>query len=434
MNLQIKVPIEVIEQQANEYFQETLLHDEQGGSMIDLKVTKTAPIKVIGQGGYLLLTAKMHVWAKMKLKKQLLGVFDVYTPQVDKTEFDIEVQYRLKPILNSSWQLLTQTSGTFDWLQKPYMEMVVMKIGLAGILTPFIQAQVNTFAQIIDDWVAKELNVHSYVEDAWKILREPMSLHDEFDWWLDAKLEADKVDVGAFLVAENHVELALSIPVQPEAIFGTPAVSRYEGTRILPDFTINNHLEPLPKREKATAIVGFEALSQLLENKHFEFDNGKQWLDIEYIRFGTKDNQLVAESKLRAFVKWGVFSKRVEGIAYIKAIPEYDKVSKKLKINDFSYALESSNRLLQLGSRLAQRNLQNFLHEKMEEGANHLFQQLPAFLESEMKHIEVEDYADLKGTLNYFEVEGLYLTDAALYISGKVGTEWVLEVRQQISK
>ncbi|MGB1241114.1 MAG: DUF4403 family protein [Chitinophagales bacterium] len=429
MNLQIKVPIEVIEQQANEYFQETLLHDEQGGNMIDLKVTKTAPIKVIGQGGYLQLTAKLHVWAKMKLKKQLLGVFDVYTPQVDKTEFDIEVEYRLQPILNSSWQLLTQTSGTFHWLQKPYMEMVVVKIGLAGILSPFIQKQVNTFAHTLDEWVAKELNIHSYVEDAWKILREPMSLHDEFDWWLDPKLEADKVEVGAFLVAKNHVELALSMPVKPEAIFGTPAISRYEGTRILPDFTINNHLETLPKREKATAIVGFEALSQLLQNKHFEFDGGKQWLDIEYIRFGTKENQLVAESKLSAFVKWGIFSKKVEGIAYLKAIPVYDKTTKKLKIDNFSYVLESSNRLLQFGSRLAQRNLQNFLHEKMEEGANHLLQQLPAFLEREMKHIEVEDYADLGGILNYFEVEDIYLTDMAFYIGGKVGTEWVLEVR-----
>ncbi|MGB0932503.1 MAG: DUF4403 family protein, partial [Chitinophagales bacterium] len=185
----------------------------------------------------------------------------------------------------------------------------------------------------------------------------------------------------------------------------------------------------LPKREKATAIVGFEALSQLLQNKHFEFDGGKQWLDIEYIRFATKGNHLVAESKLSAYVKWGVFSKKLAGIAYIKAVPEYDKASKKLKINDFSYALESTNRLLQFGSRLAQRNLQNFLHEKMEEGANQLLQQLPAFLEREMKHIEVEDYADLKGTLNYFEVEDMSLTDAALYISGKVGTEWVLEVR-----
>ncbi len=428
MNLQIKVPIEVIEQQANEYFHETLLHDEQGGNMIDLKVTKTAPIKVIGQDGYLLLTAKLHVWAKMKLKKQLLGVFDVYTPQVDKTEFDIEVEYRLKPILNSSWQLLTQTSGAFHWLQKPYMEMVVMKIGLAGILYPFIQVQVNTFAQKIDEWVAKELNVHSYVEDAWKILRDPIGLHDDFDWWLDAKLEADKVEVGAFLVAKEHVELTLSMPIQPEAIFGTPSVSRYEGTHILPDFTINNYLEILPKRENATAIVGFEALSQLLQNKHFKFDRGKQWLDIEYIQFGTKDNQLVAESKLSAYVKWGVFSKKLAGVAYMMAIPEYDKTTKKLKITDFSYALESSDRLLQFGSRLAQKSLQNFLHEKMEEGANHLLQQLPAFLEREMKHIEVEDYADLSGTLNYFEIEDMYLTDAALYITGKVGTEWVLEI------
>ena len=102
LNLQIKVPIEVIEQKANEYFQETLLHDEQGGNMIDLKVTKTAPIKVIGQGGYLQLTAKLHVWAKMKLKKQLLGVFDVYTPQVDKTEFDIEVEYHLQSRMKKS--------------------------------------------------------------------------------------------------------------------------------------------------------------------------------------------------------------------------------------------------------------------------------------------------------------------------------------------
>lgn len=429
MNLQIKVPIEVIEQQANEYFQETMLHDEQGGNMIDLKVTKTAPITVIGQNGYLLLTAKLHVWAKMKLKKQLLGVFDVYTPQIDKTEFDIEVVYRLKPILNSSWQLLTQTSGTFHWLQKPYMEMVVMKIGLAGILNPFIQAQVNIFAQTIDEWVKKELNIHNYVEDAWKILREPMSLHDDFDWWLDAKLEADKVEVGAFLVAKNHVELTLSIPIQPEAIFGTPAVSRYEGTRILPDFTINNRLETLPKQEKARAIIGFEALSKLLQNRHFEFDNGKQWLDIEYIRFGTKDNQLLAESKLSAFVKWGVFSKKIDGIAYLQATPTYEKSTKSLKINNFSYKLESSNRFLQFGSRLAQKSLQNFLHEKMEQAVNHLLQQLPTFLEREMQHIEVEDYADLKGSLSYFEVETLYLTDAALYITGKVGTEWVLVVR-----
>ncbi|MEZ4886571.1 MAG: DUF4403 family protein [Chitinophagales bacterium] len=428
MNLQIKVPIEVVEKQANAYFQETLLHDEQGGNMVDLKVTKTAPIKVVGQDGFLLLTAHLHVWAKMKLKKQLLGVFDIYTPQVDKTEFDIEVNYRLKPILNNGWQLFTQTTGTFEWTHKPFMEVVLVKIGLAGILSPFIQDQVNTFANSIDQWVAKELNVHSYVEDAWKILREPISLHDDFDTWLDVKLEADKVEVGSFMVATNHIEITLNLPVQPEAIFGAPAQSRYEGTRILPDFLINNYLQVLPKRENATAIIGFEAMSKLLENKHFEFDGGKQWLTIDYIRFGTDNNVLVAESKINAYVKWGMFSKKLAGVAYLQLVPMYDKAAKKLTINDFSYSLESDDRWLQMGSRLAKKSLEHFLHEKMEQGANHLLQQLPAFLEREMKNIDFEDYANLNGVLNYFEVDDIYLTDAALYIEGKVGTEWVLVV------
>jgi len=429
LNLQIKVPIEVVEKQANEYFQETLLHDEQGGNMIDLKVSKTSPIKVVGKDGYLLLTANLHVWAKMKLKKQLLGVFDIYTPQVDKTEFDIEVNYRLKPILSNSWQLLTQTSGTFKWTKKPFMEMVLVKINLAGIISPFVQAQVNTFGQLIDEWVAKELNVHSYVEDAWKIIREPVSLHDDFDLWLDMKLEADKVEVGAFMVATNHIELSLHLPVQPEAIFGTPSISRYQGIRILPDFIINNHLQSQLKRENATAIIGFEALSKLLNHKHFEFDKGKQWVTIEYIRFGTENSTLIAESKINAQVKLGMFTKKIAGTTYIRTTPTYDKASKTLKLNNFSYKLESNDSLLNFGNRLGKRSFQNFLHDKLQEVVNRLLPQLPDFLERQMQHIDVEEYGDLKGTLNYFGMEEIYLTDAAVYISGKVGTEWVLEVK-----
>ncbi len=360
LNLQIKVPIEIIEKQANTYFEETLLHDEQGGNIIDLKVTKNRPIQVIGKDDYLLLSVRLHVWAKMKLKKQLLGMFDIYTPQVDKTEFDIEVQYRMKPVLISNWQFYTQTTGSFEWIEKPFMEMVVVKVSLAGILSPFIQAQVSTFGQKIDKWVAKELNIHEYVDDQWKILREPISLHDDFDLWLDMKLEANKVEIGAFMIASEHLEVVLQIPVQPETIFGTPSLSRYEGTRILPDFHINNRLQKIPKRENATAIIGFEAISNQLKQRHFQFDGGKQWLKIDSIHFGTKNDRLIAEAKIDGYLKMGLFSKKLSGTAYLQMTPHYDKTSKKLLLKQFSYKLESSDRLLNFGNRLGKRSLKNF--------------------------------------------------------------------------
>lgn len=388
--------------------------DNLEGDNLAITVSKTGRLGIRAEQNKIYFTVPLHIIAKGRWQWEPCKI----CPKIDKsesTEFDVVVKTESLLSFTEDYKVKTVTTGDFDWgATKPTLTIGPLQIGLARFVEPAMQNQMMRLSGMLDQEIQNRLNIRQYVQEAWLKLQQPIQLDKTYNAWLT--VTPQDIRISPLQAANGQLNLRIGFNSFIETVTnGKPQV---KVNPTLPKLITDNSLTD----NVQIGLIGevpYAHATQLIKEqvtgKTYTFENGKQQITVNNAEISGSGDKLVVMLDVNGQAKTGLFTKKIVGKVFLKAIPYYDAATSSIRVREVDYDLKTKDQLLKTASWLAKgrfiHNLQeqiNFPVKTQLEQARHLLQK------SLDQSARVNDNVILKGTIRSFTPDNIYLTPTSI--------------------
>ena len=398
VSMPLEISLKEIESQLNKslsglIYEDLVLEDDK----TEMKIWKTAPIKLIEKEGKIESVLPLKIWAKFKYGTDFMGLNDTREIELNGT---ITL---LSDVKLSNWKMNTTSSiVSFDWSESPTILVAGRKVPITYIINPTLSIFKSKMAKKIDDAIEKSCDFKPYVLNVLQTMSTPFQTSVEFETWF--KLNPIEVYVTDAAVQKSKISMDLGLKCtmqtmvgqQPSTSFNKDAVSFKPVTKVPEKTTASN-----------AAISTYESASRII-TKNFqgkEFASGSRKIVVQKVDLWAKDGRMIIALDMTG---------SLNGTIYLSGIPNYNTITKEIYFEQMDYVLNTKGILTKTAIWLLQgvilkkiqENCRYSIKENLEEGKKRLAPYLNNY--SPMKGVFVN------GNLNDFEFKKVELTNDAI--------------------
>ena len=398
VSMPLEISLKEIESQLNKslsglIYEDLVLEDDK----TEMKIWKTAPIKLIEKEGKIESVLPLKIWAKFKYGTEFMGLNDTREIELNGT---ITL---LSDVKLSNWKMNTTSSiVSFDWSESPTILVAGRKVPITYIINPTLSIFKSKMAKKIDDAIEKSCDFKPYVLNVLQTMSTPFQTSVEFETWF--KLNPIEVYVTDAAVQKSKISMDLGLKCtmqtmvgqQPSTSFNKDAVSFKPVTKV-----------PEKTTASIAAISTYESASRII-TKNFqgkEFASGSRKIVVQKVDLWAKDGRMIIALDMTG---------SLNGTIYLSGIPNYNTITKEIYFEQMDYVLNTKGLLTKTANWLLQgvilkkiqENCRYSIKENLEEGKKRLAPYLNNY--SPMKGVFVN------GILNDFEFEKVELTNDAI--------------------
>lgn len=398
VSMPLEISLKEIESQLNKslsglIYEDLVLEDDK----TEMKIWKTAPIKLIEKEGKIESVLPLKIWAKFKYGTDFMGLNDTREIELNGT---ITL---LSDVKLSNWKMNTTSSiVSFDWSESPTILVAGRKVPITYIINPTLAIFKSKMAKKIDDAIEKSCDFKPYVLNVLQTMSTPFQTSVEFETWF--KLNPIEVYVTDAAVQKSKISMDLGLKCtmqtmvgqQPSTSFNKDAVSFKPVTKV-----------PEKTTASIAAISTYESASRII-TKNFqgkEFASGSRKIVVQKVDLWAKDGRMIIALDMTG---------SLNGTIYLSGIPNYNTITKEIYFEQMDYVLNTKGLLTKTANWLLQgvilkkiqENCRYSIKENLEEGKKRLAPYLNNY--SPMKGVFVN------GNLNDFEFEKVELTNDAI--------------------
>ena len=398
VSMPLEISLKEIENQLNKslsglIYEDMVLEDDK----TEMKIWKTAPIKLIEKDGKIESVLPLKIWAKFKFGTDFMGLNDTREIELNGT---ITL---LSDVKLSNWKMNTTSSiVSFDWSESPTILVAGRKVPITYIINPTLSIFKSKMAKKIDDAIEKSCDFKPYVLNVLQTMSAPFQTSVEFETWF--KLHPIEVYVTDAAVQKSKISMDLGLKCtmqtmvgqQPSTSFNKDAISFKPVTKV-----------PEKTTASIAAISTYESASRII-TKNFqgkEFASGKRKIVVQKVELWAKDGRMIIALDMTG---------SLNGTIYLSGIPNYNTITKEIYFEQMDYVLNTKGILTKTANWLLQgvilkkiqENCRYSIKENLEEGKKRLAPYLNNY--SPMKGVFVN------GILNDFEFEKVELTNDAI--------------------
>ena len=398
VNMPLQISLKEIEAQLNktlngEIYNDANLEDDN----TEMKITKTAPIRLIEKNGKIQTILPLKIWSKFKYGTDFLGLNDTKEINLNGT---ITMTSDVKL---SNWKMST-TSKIEDikWSESPTISVAGKNIPITYIISPTLSIFKSKIAKKIDDAIENSCDFKPYVLDVLEKMSTPFLTSELYQTWFklipievyvtDAVLEKSQINMNLGLKCSMQTMVGL----KPKNTFDSNAIQFKAVTKIPEKLTAN-----------IAAISTYESASIIISSnfKGKEFASGSRKIVVQNVALWQKEGKIIIALDMTG---------SINGTIYLSGIPNYNAVTKEIYFDQMDYVLNSKGLLTRTANWLLQgvilKKIQETcrysIKENLEEGKKSLLPYLNNF--SPMKGVFVN------GTMSDFEFEKVEVTDKAI--------------------
>ncbi len=416
----LSVPVEVsmleLENQLNLKIGKLIYEDkdlnDNGGDNLTLLVTKRLPIKLNMSGQVIGITVPVKIKSTFGYKIEKFGV---KLEKFEDTEFDIDVHFSTRISLNPDWTLTTKTSANgFDWVKKPSLKIIGFEIPIAPIVESIVDEQQPEIARIIDKELKANLNLKQEVTTAWNLIQDPFLVNEEFETWL--RVVPSVIEATQPTAKGGMARIGVGIKGYTESMIGQkPIVQQKIPLPALQLGNLSNEQFQIALNAEVTFPKARSMALQQMKDEVYEFNNGKYKIKVE-------DLDVYGQNE---FVVIGtVLSGSLNGKVYFKGIPWYDPSSKKIKVKNLDFDLDTKNKLVKTANWLAHDKFLKMMAPYFEYSVSAQLDEGRKMIEENLAGNKVNQFIHLKGQLEQLEPEQIQVTPdgirAIIKASGKI--------------
>lgn len=393
----IKIPIDInikgLEASLNEQLSGTLYEDNnlKDGDNMKVKAVKDGTIEIGATPTSVSYKVPLDLWIQ----------YDTGFGKVEATaklSMDFVSDYSIAP----NWQLMTNSKlAAHEWKEKPRLKLGVISIPVQSIANLIISRSEQVIGTTIDEKVAESFKLEDYVNDAWKMMFEPIELSPEYQTWLMVK--PSDIGMTPVVVENDRIQSTIIVASKPELLFGLapmpsplkalpPFAYRYLGDDNKEGFQI--YVEATMDYHEAESLT-----KQSLLGERFEY--GKRYVQIEDIELYGQGNKLVIDLKMS-----GTYT----GSIYLTGQPKYNERKNRIEIDDLQYTLDTKNFLFKSAAWIAKSTIKKKLQENMDYFLDYNLRDAKQQMQETLAGYEITEGISLKGNLDDIKLYNAYLT------------------------
>jgi len=398
VNMPLEISLKEIENQLNktlngEIYNDSKLEDDN----TEMRIIKTAPIRLIEKNGKIETVLPLKIWSKFKYGTDFMGLNDTREINLNGT---ITL---LSDVRLSNWKLSTNSKiEDFEWAESPSILVAGKYVPITYIINPTLSIFKSKIAKKIDEAIQNSCDFKPYVLDVLEKMSTPFLTSEQYQAWF--KLIPIEVYVTDAVLNKNQIDMDLGLKCnmqtmvgsQPKTAFDRSAIQFKAVTKIPEKLTAN-----------IAAISTYESASKIIASnfKGKEFAAGSRKIVVQNVALWQKDGKIIIALDMTG---------SINGTIYLSGIPNYNSVTKEIYFEQMDYVLntkglltKTANWLLQgMILRKIQENCRYSIKQNLDEGKKSLLPYLNNY--SPMKGVFVN------GTTEDFEFEKVEVTDKAI--------------------
>lgn len=398
----IAMPVEItlkdLEQQLNKnvtglIYNDSILNDDK----TEMKIWKTAPIKLSEKDGNIVSVIPLKIWAKFKYGTDFMGLNDTR-----------EINLNGTIILNSktnliNWKLTTASKiEDFEWSESPTILVAGKNIPITYIINPTLSLFKSKISKKIDEVIDKTCDFKPHVLAILDKLSNPILTSGQYETWF--KMVPIELYVTEAKLTKTKIMLNMGLKCNMQTMVGQKPKNGFDASKIV--------LKSVEKIQDNTtisvvAVSTFESASKIV-TKNFqgqEFTSGSRRIMVQKVDLWQKDGKIIIALDLLG---------SINGTIYLSGIPNYNPITKEIYFDQMEYVLNTKSVLMKSANWLLhgtilksiQTNCRYSIKGNLEEGKQNMKPYLSNY--SPMKGVFVN------GTINDFEFEKVELTDKAI--------------------
>jgi hypothetical protein len=398
VNMPLEITLKEIENQLNkslsgQIYDDTNLEDDK----TEMKITKTAPIRLIEKNGKIQTILPLKIWAKFKYGTDFMSLNDTREINLNGTITMIS------DVKLSNWKMSTNSKiEYFSWSESPSILVAGKNVPITYIINPTLSIFKSKIAKKIDEAIESSCDFKPYVLDVLEKMSTPFLTSEVYQTWFklipievyvtDAVLEKSKINMDLGL----KCNMQTMVGVKPKSTFDRNAI-QFKPVTSVPNKVMAN----------VVAISTYESASQIITSNFQgkEFAAGSRKIVIQKVEMWQKDGKIIIALDMTG---------SMNGTIYLSGIPNYNAITKEIYFDQMDYVLNTKGVLTKTANWLLQgvilkriqENCRYSIKENLDEGKKSLLPYLNNF--SPMKGVFVN------GTLNDFEFEKVEVTDKAI--------------------
>ena len=408
ISMPIEITLKELEQQLNKnvtglIYNDSILDDDKS----EMKIWKTAPIKLSEKDGNIVSVIPMKIWAKFKYGTDFMGLND--TREINLNGI---ISLNSKTHLNN-WKLTTVSKiEAFEWSESPTILVAGKNIPITYIINPTLNLFKSKISKKIDEAIDKTCDFKPQILSVLEKLSTPFLTSEQYETWF--KMVPIELYVTEAKLSKSKITLNMGLKCNMQTMVGQEPKNSFDAKKI-----VLKPVASIPENTTASvvAVSTYESASKIV-TKNFqgqEFASGSRKITVQKVDLWHKDGKMIIALDLLG---------SINGTIYLSGIPNYNSITKEIYFDQMDYVLntkgiltKSANWLLQ-GTilRKIQENCRFSIKANLEEGKKSMNPYLSNY--SPMKGVFVN------GTLNDFEFEKVELTDktiiAFITTSGKM--------------
>jgi hypothetical protein len=398
VSMPMEISLKEIENQLNKsltglIYEDAILEDDK----TEMKIWKTAPIKLTEKDGKIESVLPLKIWSKFKYGTNFMGLNDTREIELNGT---ITL---LSEVKLSNWKMDTNSViENFEWIESPTVLVAGKKIPITYIINPTLSLFKSKIANKIDAAIEKSCDFKPYVLNVLQTMSTPFETSAQYEAWF--KMNPIEVYVTDAIIQKNKIRMNLGLKCTMQTMVGEQPKTTFdkEGVSFKP-------VTKVPDKTTATvaAISTYESASRII-TKNFhgkEFASGSRKIVVQKVALWAKDDKMIIALDMTG---------SINGTIYLSGIPNYNAITKEIYFEQMDYVLntrglltKTANWLLQgMILKKIQESCRYSIQENLEEGKKSLLPYLNNY--SPMKGVFVN------GTLNDFEFEKVELTNNAI--------------------
>lgn len=363
----------------------------------EMKIWKTAPIKLVEKNGKIETIMPLKIWAKVKYGTDFLGLNDTREINLNGTITMIS------DVKLSNWKLSTTSKiEDFEWSESPTILVAGKYVPITYIINPTLSIFKSKVAKKIDEAIENSCDFKPYVLDVLQNMSTPFVTSEQYQTWF--KLIPIEVYVTDAVLDKSQIKMDLGLKCNMQTMVGLKPKNTFEREAI--QFKAVTKI-PNTVSANVAAISTYESASQIITAnfKGKEFASGSRKIMVEKVAMWQKDGKIIIQLDM---------SGSINGSIYLSGIPNYNAVTKEIYFDQMDYVLNSKGILTRTANwllqgvilRKIQENCRYSIKENLDEGKKSLLPYLSNY--SPMKGVFVN------GTMNDFEFEKVEVTDKAI--------------------
>ncbi len=398
VSMPMEISLQEIENQLNKslnglIYEDTVLEDDK----TEMKIWKTAPVKLIEKEGKIESVLPLKIWGKFKYGTEFMGLNDTREIELNGT---ITL---LSDVKLSNWKMNTvSTIESFEWSESPTILVAGKKVPITYIINPTLSIFKSKMAKKIDGAIEKSCDFKPYVLNVLQTMSDPLQTSPQYEAWF--KLNPIEVNVTDALVQKSKISMDLGLKCTMQTMIG-----QKPSTAFNKDAVFFKSATKVSDKTVATvaAISTYESASRIITNNFQgkEFASGGRKIIIQKVDLWAKDRKMI--------ISLGITGS-LNGTIYLSGIPNYNSITKEIYFDQMDYVLntkgiltKTANWLLQgIILRKIQENCRYSIKENLDEGKKNLLPYLNNY--SPMKGVFIN------GTMNDFEFQKVELTNNAI--------------------